>query len=150
MLFVIATLITLCFPVVVIAPITALGYMRLIKSNNLWLLFPFAGILIFAYLISFQMIILGWGHAFPGPGFGAYTTLPYIAAITVIIGVAVGRKNWKTLSMSTQEKIGYSIGAIFVLAFQLSAQFWFRVITPFLLSEWAVCSWLTQIGLSCW
>jgi len=145
-----ATLILLCFPVVVIAPITALGYMRLIKSRNLLLLFPFASLLIIAYLISFQMIILGWGHAFPGPGFGAYTTLPYIAAITVIIGIVVSRKYWKTVLLSRQEKIGYSVGAIFILAFQLSAQFFFHAIAPFLLSEWAVCSWLIEIGLSCW
>jgi hypothetical protein len=150
MLLFAVSLLTLCFPTVVIGPITAFGYIKVVQSTNRWWLSGFSLFLIGAYLISFQMMVLSWGHAFPGPGFGAYITLPLVAVITGIILFISGRRTWQTVMTSKRERVGYAIGAILILAFQLSAQLWFGLLSPILLDEWTVCRWLLQSGLACW
>lgn len=144
------SLFVLLFPVLVIVPFLVTGYSFVIKTQSKWQMILYVLLVIFLYLLLFQLMNVSWGHSFPGPGYMVYTLLPYTGLITFGILALNGKNNWQVLSKVKWGRSQYTVGVIFLFVFQLFAQEWFRLINPFLISEFQMCQYTWRLGLTCW
>lgn len=140
----------LLFPVLVIVLFLVAGYSFVIKTQSKWQMPLYFLLVILLYLLLFQLMNVSWGRSFPGPGYVVYTMLPYVGLVTLGISVLNGKNNWQVLSKVTWGRGQYTMGVIFLFVFQLFAQEWFRLINPFLISEFQICQYIWRLGLACW
>ena len=133
----------LVVPLFVTGPVAVIAYSKVINKNNYQNIFLFWLLLLVADILSSLLIIIFWGHSWPGPGFYVVLKMPISVFIALLISLWLGKQLWQTFASNRNRQIMYVVGVMAILSLQL-------LVSEFSPLYWSpVCGWLYLIGISC-